>query len=224
VLIHIKVQGQQIEDFAKRMFTYFYRLLNRYGVEVTAIAIFTDDNQAFLPNQYNYQFAGTQNVYRFNIYKIIQQDEKILAHSDNPFAIAVLTVLLALKKKQLEGEELLQLKVALYRQLRFRNFSQPVARSLFFFLERYVHFAKPELTNKFEKEIDSINGNTEPMGIEEIVKQLMAEEFREEEAKKQKQNFVTNLLQSTNFADEKIASLADVPLAFVQHIRSSLHK
>jgi hypothetical protein len=224
VLIHIEVQGQRNEDFAKRMFTYFYRILDRYGVAVTAIALFTDENPAFQPYEYVYNFAGTHNVYQFNIYKVLQQDELALAQSSNPFAIAVLTVLLALKKKQLPDENLLQLKVALYRQLRTKNFSQPVARSLFFFLERYVHFDKPELRDKFEKEIDLINRNKEPMGIEEIVKQMIAEEAREEGEEKRNTVFVTNLLQSTDFTNEKVAMLADVPMEFVQQIQANLAK
>ena len=228
VLIHIEVQGQRSEDFAKRMFTYFYRLLDRYGVAVTAVALFTDDNPAFLPDRYNYRFAGTQNIYRFNTYKVLQQDEQLLEQSSNPFAVAVLSVLLALKKKNVKGEELLQLKVALYRQLRSRNFSESLSRSMFTFLNLYVHFDEPELKNKFEVEIDLITKNNEPMGLKEIAEQLIAarakEEGKEEGEEKRNSVFVTNLLQSTDFPDEKIATLADVPLAFVQQMRVALIK
>lgn len=224
VLIHIEVQGQRDEDFAKRMYTYFYRILDRYGVAVTAIALFTDDNPAFCPNRYEYDFAGTQNMYRFNTYKVLQQDEQVLAESDNPFAIAILTVLLALKKKRLQGEELLQLKVALYRQLRSRNFSESLSRKMFSFLDTYVHFDKPELKNKFDKEIEAITKNNEPMGLKEVVELLIAERAMEQGEEKRNIVFVTNLLQSTDFSDEKVATLADVPLVFVQQIRAGLGK
>ena len=39
ILVHIEVQGYDDKDFAKRMFTYFYRILDKYGKPVTAIAI-----------------------------------------------------------------------------------------------------------------------------------------------------------------------------------------
>lgn len=100
VFIHIEVQGYSDKDFAQRMYQYFYRILDRYGVPVTAIAIFTDGNPSFLPGCYSYDFAGTEMVYRFNTYKVLQQQEQELEQSDNLFAIAILTVLLALKKKR----------------------------------------------------------------------------------------------------------------------------
>ncbi|MCL1477826.1 MAG: hypothetical protein MH219_09940 [Marinobacter sp.] len=34
VLIHVEVQGEPEDDFAERMYTYQYRLRDRYGVDV----------------------------------------------------------------------------------------------------------------------------------------------------------------------------------------------
>jgi hypothetical protein len=224
VLIHVEVQGQRDEEFAQRMFRYFYRILDRYKVAVTAIAILTDDSPTFLPSRYEYRFAGTEYVYQFNRYKVLQQDEQSLAQSDNPFAIAILTVLLALKSKKLPDNDLLQLKVALYRQLRTKHFSEPVARHLFAFLQLYVNFEKPGMNSKFEKEIDSITGKTQPMGIIEVAKEMFINEGREIEAEKQKRIFVTNLLNAGKFSDEEIASLANTSLAFVQQVRAELSR
>jgi hypothetical protein len=224
VLIHIEVQGQSKEDFARRMFTYFYRIFDRYGVAVTAIALFTDDNPSFMPDRYEYNFAGTQYVYCFNTYKVLQQDEQALAQSSNPFAIAVLTVLLALKKKRLQEEELLQLKLSLYRQLRSRNFSEQLSRSLFTFLDLYVHFDKPELKRKFDIATNSIDQNSESMGLKEVAEQLIAARAMEKGEEKRNTIFVINMLQSTDFTDEKIAALADVPVAFVQQLRVQVNK
>lgn len=44
-LIHIEVQGYQDSDFAKRMFQYAYRIMDRYGRPIAALAIFTDPNR-----------------------------------------------------------------------------------------------------------------------------------------------------------------------------------
>ena len=44
-LIHIEIQGYQDKNFARRMFTYFYRILDKYDKPITAIAIFTDNNR-----------------------------------------------------------------------------------------------------------------------------------------------------------------------------------
>lgn len=45
ILIHVEVQGYHDKAFARRMFTYFYRILEKYGKPVTAIAILSDNNK-----------------------------------------------------------------------------------------------------------------------------------------------------------------------------------
>jgi len=50
ILIHIEVQGYEDENFAERMFTYFYRIRDRYQKDVTALAILTDSNPNYQPN------------------------------------------------------------------------------------------------------------------------------------------------------------------------------
>src|ERR1700712_1054605 len=37
ILVHIEVQGYNDKDFGKRMFTYFYRILDKYDQNLTAI-------------------------------------------------------------------------------------------------------------------------------------------------------------------------------------------
>lgn len=137
-------------------------------------------------------------------------------------------VLLALKKKRLQGEELLQLKVALYRQVRTKSFSEALSRSMCTFLNLYVNFDKPELKDKLDEEINASTQNNIPMGLKEVAEQLIAARAKEEgiieEVEKQKKKFVTNLLQSTDFTDEKIAILADIKLPFVQQRRIDLKK
>jgi hypothetical protein len=59
ILVHIEVQGYQDKDFAKRMFTYFYRILDRWNQSIMALAIFTDDNPRYVPSEYVYQYYIT---------------------------------------------------------------------------------------------------------------------------------------------------------------------
>ena len=49
ILVHIEVQGYDDKDFGERMFTYFYRILDKYGKRVTSFAIFTDAYKNFKP-------------------------------------------------------------------------------------------------------------------------------------------------------------------------------
>src|SRR5580658_2660485 len=45
MLVHIEVQGYEDDDFQERMYTYFYRIKDKYKKPVTAIAILTDPNR-----------------------------------------------------------------------------------------------------------------------------------------------------------------------------------
>jgi predicted transposase/invertase (TIGR01784 family) len=169
ILIHIEVQGYYEKDFAKRMFTYFYRLLDRYNKSVTALAIFTDNNKQFNPQQFDYHFLGTSLAFRFNTYKIMEQDEDVLNAHDNPFALVVLTALTALKHKKLDDEGLFGLKIDLFRKLYQRKTDKKIMQAIATFLKLYVHFSKPESNTIFDAAIQSINENKLTMGIEELV-------------------------------------------------------
>lgn len=225
VLIHIEVQGYNDAKFAQRMFHYFYRILDRYGVPVTAITIFTDSNPAFHPNTYTYDFAGTKYTYQFNTYKVLAQNETKLADdSNNPFAIAILTVLLEIRKKKqrLDDENLFSLKLALVKQLRSRKFPKKTIDDLFSFLNRHVNFASPETAIKFEKEIALLTNQQSPMGIQEMILEMTKQEAKAETTTERNTFFVENLFRSTDFTNEKIAAIAGVSVEFVQEIKHKL--
>jgi len=169
ILCHVEIQGYDDAQFAKRMFTYFYRILDKYGKPVTAIAIFTDANKNFHPKVYEYEYLGTKNTFHFNTYKILDQDEKQLEEDDNPFAIAILTVLLALKKKKLDDESLYNLKYQLAKNLLQEKISRKKIDDLMIFLQLYVRFADSEYNVKFEKVIEELTKNKTTMGIREMV-------------------------------------------------------
>lgn len=62
VLIHIEVQGYYDKAFAKRMYQYYNRIWDKYDKEITAIAIFTDDNPRYHPKRYEALFMGTRTL------------------------------------------------------------------------------------------------------------------------------------------------------------------
>jgi len=225
-LVHIEVQGYTDKDFARRMYTYFYRILDRYDKPVTAIALFTDNNKNFKPDTFSYEYLGTKNIYQFNTYKILEQDERLLEQNPNPFAIVILTVLLALKKKHIDDESLLELKLQIFRNLYRRDITPEKMRGLHTFLKLYVHFAKPETKAKFETEIDIITQNNTTMGIEEMVieraKKQGWELGIEEGIEKRNIELVQSLIKKTDFSDEQIADISGVKVTFVKKIRQAM--
>ncbi len=168
ILIHIEVQGKQQNVFTERMFIYFYRIRDRYQRKITAWAILTDKNKKFMPTEFKETFLGTSTTYQFNVYKVINQDEKALMAMDNPFAIVVLTVLLALKKSNKQEVELIDLKMDLVRHLIAKSISKQKIRALMNFLQHYVRF-NTENTRIFEQKLEQFTGKTYPMGIEQLL-------------------------------------------------------
>lgn len=104
-----------------------------------------------------------------------------------------------------------------------KKFSGAVTRQLFNFIRIYVNFAKPETAIKFEETIKSFTENNQTMGLEEQILKMMRKEGKSEgrsEGKIESSTlFVENLFRSTDFSNEKIASLADVSVKFVGEMR-----
>jgi len=71
LLIHLEVQGYYDADFVKRMYTYNYRIFDRYDEEVISLAILTDDNQCYRPCRYEISRWGFRHLFEFPIIKLI---------------------------------------------------------------------------------------------------------------------------------------------------------
>jgi hypothetical protein len=224
ILVHVEVQGYTDSDFAKRMFTYFYRIFDHYEKLVTCVAIFTDRDKRFKPSSFTYDFLGTKNVFSFNTYKVINQDERELQKSNNPFAIIVLTVLVALQKGKVTEEQLFNLKFELAKTLLQKNIPKDKIRSLMNFLRFYVRFDNPEIMSKFESEIETITDKHTTMGIEEFLLKQAENEGMEKAIQKRDTEFVKSLLTQTEHSVEKIARLVGVSVSFVEKIKASLSK
>lgn len=231
ILVHIEVQGSKDDEFSHRMFQYFYRIYDKYQCPLTAFAILTDRNRKFRPQKFEQTYLGTTLRYDFNLYKILEQDETVLLENNNPFAMVVLTVLVALKKGKLTEDELLGEKLTLAKRLLKRQFSKDKIRALMNFLKLYVRFGNTEKAIKFDEELAILTyKNKKTMGIEEFVL-ARAERVGEKRGEKRgmllKENeknvsFVQTLLKETDFDDAKIARLASVTVEFVAQIREQL--
>lgn len=51
VLVHIEIQNQPKPDFAKRMYTYNYRIFDRYDRQVASLAVLSDEQADWQPTQ-----------------------------------------------------------------------------------------------------------------------------------------------------------------------------
>lgn len=225
ILVHIEVQSYNDKYFAQRMFTYFYRIFDKYNKPITAFAIFTDGNKLFTPRVFEQKFLGTNLRYEFNTYKIIQQSEDLLLKNNNPFAQVVLTVLTAITNKNSDDEQIFSIKLELTRRLLSRKIQKDKIRALMNFLRYYIHFENPEMNIKFDKELDEITQNKQTMGIEEFLldraeKKGIAKGI-EKGAESERLKIVQSLLINTDFDNEKISSLTGFPIQFIEQMRDN---
>ena len=89
IYIHIEVQGQRDADFAQRMFTYNYRLFDRYACPIASLAVLADDDDGWKPNHYGFEVLGCKHHIQFPVVKLSEladQTEALDTHR-NPFAL-----------------------------------------------------------------------------------------------------------------------------------------
>jgi len=183
ILVHIEVQGYQDKDFAKRMFTYFYRILDRWNQNIMALAIFTDNNPSYVPSEYVYQYQNTKNIYSFDTFKILHKSEKELNIPQNPFSIVMLTTKKSLEKKNLQDSNQFTWKKELVLALT-QQYSGEKTRRILNFIRYYVKFKSEISTQKFETEIQTIIKYRKSMGIEEAIIQEVTNKVTERVTKK----------------------------------------
>ena len=240
VLIHIEVQGatKKHEQFPERMFRYYYRIFDRHKVPITAIAIFTGPDGHKIPNRYEYHFLGTNHIYQYNTLNISDPTEEELEKSNNPFAIVLLAARKALLSGKVPEKMLLEQKLLVARLLLSKKqFSHRKIRNILTFLRNYIVFAKKETNRIFDRQINKITHQKNPMGIfeyfveEEVQKRMVKvqkqmakfEKRDEKEAEKRHRQFVVNLLKGTEHSMAKIASLAGVSVYYVKKVKTSIN-
>ncbi|PWJ57951.1 putative transposase YdaD [Dyadobacter jejuensis] len=242
VLVHVEIQGYRDNSFPSRMHTYFYRILDRYRQSVTAIAIFTDRDRKYRPEFYKYDFLGTSLIFRFNTYKVLDQDEETLRNDSNPFAAVILTVLMTLRKKELSDQELFEMKRGLLRNLLHHRVSASKIDKLIIFLQVYVQFKDQDYARQFEQEINEITKNDRSMGIRELVldhaEKIGIEKGLEQGIEKGLEQGIEegiakgiekgiektarNLVKSSILTNAQIASALEVSVEYVVNIRKEM--
>lgn len=223
ILVHVEVQGQYHHDFPQRMFSYYYRILDKYQKPVTAYAIFTEGTRKARPAVFEIAFLGTSVRYKFNTYKISSQSEEELRSSDNLFALVILIAKSALQGKgdmnETERDRLmLGIKIDLAKQLLVKQIGKDKVRALMNFLRYYVRFENRDYNAKFDEEVEILTERSTTMGIEELLLDMAKKEGKAEE----KLRFVKNMMNKLDFSDQQIAEIADVTEDFVKDVRSRI--
>jgi len=75
--IHIEVQMHYDPDLSRRLFTYHYRIFDKYGVHPLTLAILGDTSRKWRPTSYHYQSLGCSITFHFRICKTIDFKGKL---------------------------------------------------------------------------------------------------------------------------------------------------
>ena len=89
-------------DFEERLYTYNYRIFDRYHKDVITLAILTDDNKKFRPEKYEVKYPDTALTLKFGIRKLLDYRPQIakLEKDKNPFVVITHTYLRLMEAKK----------------------------------------------------------------------------------------------------------------------------
>ena len=144
VLVHVEVQTAEDPDFARRMYTYNYRLFDRYNREVASLAVLGDDNPRWRPDRFGYARWGLHAGIQFPVVKLLDYAEhgQALQESRNPFAMVVLAHLATRQTRQ-DPRGRHAAKIKLIKGLYERGWAADEVRRLFRVIDWMMDLPKP---------------------------------------------------------------------------------
>lgn len=86
ILLHLEIQNDRDPFFDERLFIYHYRIFDKTREPVITLALLTDFDPVWRPDQYVRELAGCRVTFNFPIRKLTDYNEPELAASRNPFA------------------------------------------------------------------------------------------------------------------------------------------
>lgn len=157
VLIHVEVQGDAEAGFAERMYVYYYRLFDCYGVDVASLAVLADDRPGYRPSTYLRRRWGCEVQFRFPTEKLLDWHRRWteLEESSNPFALVVMAHLKAQETK--DGAARKGWKLHLIRLMRRRRYTRQQVLDLFRVIDWLLQLP-PALERQLTLRADCIRG------------------------------------------------------------------
>jgi hypothetical protein len=179
VLLNIEVQSQEERQFSSRVFTYHYRLRDKYNVPIVNLVILGDERSTWRPNAFHSEKWGCKVDFEFPIVKLLDYESRWaeLEESRNPFAIVVMAHLKT-KETRKNFEMRREWKFRLTRMLYERDYERQDILNLFRFLDWILELPeelkqgfKADLTRYEEEKKMRYITTIERMGIAEGLEQ-----------------------------------------------------
>jgi hypothetical protein len=210
VICHIEVQGQWEGNFEARMYSYNYRLRDRYDCPVVSLAILADESETWRPQRFQDELWGCSTHFEFPIVKLVdyEADWAALEESRNPFAVVVMAHLKTKethKKPEMRKTWRYHLTTMLYDQ----GYSEQDILELHNFLDWLMNLPE-ELEKQFQIELKAFEEARQMKYVTTI------ERMAEERAKlEEKQQIAMNMLKD-DFPLEQISRLTGMSIEQLQ--------
>lgn len=144
-IYHVEVQGDKEADFEHRVYVYFYRDEDRFGLPAEMIVILTDDDPTWRPNAYRVGLLRTTCTFTFEPIKLIDWigREEELQRDNNPMGLFLLAHLYSLRTRQ-DISARVGHKFALIRNLRQRKMNGEEVRHWYRYLDWFLGLPVPQ--------------------------------------------------------------------------------
>jgi hypothetical protein len=160
IYVHIEIQGQRDPDFAQRMFTYNYRLYDRYATPIASFAVLADEAEGWKPDRFSFDLLGCRQHFEYPVVKLIEcaQPLERLETDPNPFAL-VTAAHLRTRQTRNDPEARYQAKRTLVRLLYRHGFDRQRILDLFAVLDWMMRLPDG-LEQKLWQDIEQIEGES----------------------------------------------------------------
>jgi hypothetical protein len=142
--VHVEVQTQRDEDFARRMFTYHHRLIDRWGQAVASFAVLADDSPLWRPSEYRTELLGCEHWFRFPTAKLLDHEPRLteLQRNSNPFALVTAAHLMTLRTRH-DNQRRFAAKRQLVKLLYAQGWNRQRVINLFAIIDWMLALPKP---------------------------------------------------------------------------------
>lgn len=156
VYIHIEVQSQKDDDFEQRMFTYHYRIYDKYGQHPVSLAVLADDNERWLPTGYRVDSWGCRLQLDFRMVKLLAFETALasLQANTNPFAILTVAHILTKRTKK-KPQDRYDAKFTLIRLLYERGWDKEEMLKFMSVID-WLMYLPAELAVKLREEVHAL--------------------------------------------------------------------
>lgn len=232
ILVHTEIQAGDEVHFAKRMFEYFYRIRDRYGKKIVAIAIFTDKSTKST-NLYHEKYYGTELMYTFNKFVVSDFDEEELKKSTKLLSKALLASLYLNRTKNEMSLRSTYKRTLLREVWSLENVGKTEVNALLYFIDYLLKLPRV-MTEQLIRDVkEEIRGEEEMLhqykedlpptlaGVLELERQEGIELGIEQGIERGMKQIIIGLFEK-GAEDEWIAEVSKLPLTKIKEIRKEL--